>query len=136
MLEERARRTGLDAAAARRAARLALGGEAQIADAWHDQRGLPFLDTLRQDLRYGVRVLRRSPGFTATAVLTLALGIGANTAIFTVVDTVLLRPLPFADPDRLMTVGDRNPDGSSANAGFQTMTLWRDRSRTLEGFAG
>ena len=136
MLEERARRTGQDAAAARRAARLTLGGEAQIADAWRDQHGLPFLDTLRQDLRYGVRVLRRSPGFSATAVLTLALGIGANTAIFTVIDTVLLRPLPFTDPDRLVTVGDRNPDGSSANAGFQTMIAWRDRSRTLEGFAG
>jgi putative ABC transport system permease protein len=135
-LESRHRAQGLDPAEARRQAALALGGGAQIAETWRDQRGLPFLDTLQQDVRYGVRMLRRSPGFAATAIATLALGIGACTAIFTVVDAVLLRPLPFADPDRLVTVGDRNPDGSSANAGFQTMTAWRDRSRTLEGFAG
>ena len=136
MLDERARRTGLDPAAARRAAQLALGGEQQIVEAWRDQRGLPFLDTLGQDLRYGLRMLRRSPGFAATAIATLALGIGASTAIFSIVDAVLFRPLPFADSDRLVTVGDRNPDGSSSNAGFQTMMAWRDRSRTLEGFAG
>jgi putative ABC transport system permease protein len=135
MLEERHRARGLEPAAARRAARLELGGDAQIAEAWRDQRSLPVLETLRQDVRYGVRMLRRAPGFSASAILTLALGIGANTAIFTIVDTVLLRPLPYADPDRLVTVGDRNPDGSSANAGFQTMNAWRDRSRTLEGFA-
>jgi putative ABC transport system permease protein len=135
-LESRHRADGLDAAEARRRAALALGGGTQIAEAWRDQHGLPFLDTLRQDLRYGVRVLRRAPGFAATAIATLALGIGACTAVFAVVDAVLLRPLPFADPDRLVTVGDRNPDGSSANASFQTMIAWRDRSRTLEGFAG
>lgn len=91
---------------------------------------------MTQDIRYGLRLMRRSPAFAATVIATLALGIGACTAIFTVVDAVLFRPLPFAAPDRLVTVGDRNPDGSSANAGFQTMMAWRDRSRTLEGFAG
>jgi putative ABC transport system permease protein len=135
-LESRYRAQGLDPADVRRRAALALGGGAQIRDSWRDQRGLPFLDTLGQDIRYGLRTLRRSPGFAATVVATLALGIGACTAIFTIVDTVLLRPLPFVDADRLVTVGDRNPDGSSANAGFQTMIAWRDRSRALEGFAG
>ena len=135
MLEERHRARGLDPAAARRAARLDLGGDAQIAEAWRDQRSLPIVETLWQDLRYGFRMLRRTPGFTVAALVTLALGIGANTAIFTVVDAILLRPLPYADPGRLVTVGDRTPRGFSSNVGFATVLDWRERSRTFESFA-
>jgi putative ABC transport system permease protein len=135
MLEEGHRARGLDPAAARRAARLELGGEAQIAEAWRDQRSLPFLETLGQDLRYGFRMLRRTPGFTAAALITLALGIGANSAIFTIVDAVLLRPLPYAAPDQLVTVGDKTPDGYSSNIGFETFLDWREQSRTFESFA-
>ena len=133
-LESRLRDQGLAPVEARRQAALELGGGAQIAETWRDQRGLPFLDTLRQDVRYGMRTLRRTPGFTAAALVTLALGIGANTAIFTVVNGVLLRPLPYADPDRLVTVGDRNADGFSGNVGFATVVDWREKSRTFESF--
>ena len=97
--------------------------------------GLPRIESLGQDVRYGFRMLRRTPGFTASALITLALGIGANTAIFTIVDAVLLRPLPYAHPDRLVTVGDRTPDGFSSNVGFATVLDWRERSRTFESFA-
>ena len=135
MLKERHRAQGLDPAAARRAARLELGGDAQIAESWRDQRGLPFVDTLRQDVRYGLRMLRRTPGFTVAALLTLTLGVGANTAIFTVVDAALLKPLPYADPDRLVSVGDRDPDGSLSGVGLATALDWRERSGSFEQFA-
>ena len=135
MLEADARRRGLDPESARREARLALGGGAQIVEAWRDQRSLPFFDTLRQDVTYGIRMLRRTPGFTAAALLTLTLGIGANTAIFSVLDAVLLRPLPYPEPHRLVTVGDRGPDGVPGNVGFATIADFRDRSRSFDQLA-
>ena len=135
MLEAQHRARGLDPEAARRAARLDLGAAAPIAEAWRDQRGLPPVETLVQDLRYGMRVLRRTPGFACAALLTLAIGIGANTAIFSVVDAVLLRPLPYFEPERLTAIGDRTPAGEASNVGFATVIDWRERSRTVESFA-
>jgi len=95
-------RRGLDPETARRQARLASGGLTQAAEAVREQRGLPWIDNAMADLRYGLRSLRRNRGFTAVVVITLALGIGATTAIFSVVRGVLLKPLPHRDGDRLV----------------------------------
>ena len=104
METERNLRRGMSPEEARRAARLSLGGVDQAKEAWWDQRGLPALETLLQDLRYGLRALLRSPVYAAAAVLSLALGIGANTAMFTIIHALVLRPLPYPEPERLVNV--------------------------------
>ena len=95
-------RRGMTPDAAARAARLALGGTSQISERQREQRGLPLLDGLVQDIRYALRVFRRSPGFTCVAILTLALGIGVNTTVFTLFDAVALKGLPVTDPGRIV----------------------------------
>jgi predicted permease len=104
MLTDEHVRAGMPATEARRAALLASGGVEQIKEQVRDVKMGVFLQTVWQDARYAVRVLRKHPGFSAAAIITLALGIGATTAIFSIVDGVLFRPLPFRDADRLASV--------------------------------
>src|SRR4030095_4467688 len=117
LVTEDARRRGNDPDEAVRIARIESGGGSRAMDAMRDQRGLPWLEDLARDLSYALRTLRRNPGFTATAMLSLALGIGANTGIFSLVDQVLLRRLPVSDPERLVMLNWRGFDASVVQQG-------------------
>ena len=125
--------TGLDPAEAARRARLTFGGIEQLKEECRDARGVAFIDTLRQDLRYAIRGMWRSPGFTAIAVLSLALGIGVNTAIFTLVNTMGLRPLPVLNPNDLFFIGAESEPGNTAGFSYPLFKAVRDRNQTLAG---
>jgi len=100
-----------------------------------ERTSLPFLETLLQDIRYGVRTLRKSPGFALVAVLTLALGIGANTAIFSVINAVLLKPLPFKDPDRLVQLWETESAPGNFPLTGPDYLDWQEQNQTLESSA-
>ena len=130
-------RSGLTPAEARRAAIIRLGGIEPTKESHRDRRGIPFLETPARDLAYAARMLRRNPGFTATVVLTLGLGIGATTAIFTVVNAVLLRPLPYPEPDRLVYIAmSFGEPGDHAFSFTPDYTAWQNHNRTLSQIAG
>src|SRR5438445_282245 len=126
---------GMPADEARYAAMRQFGWVDNIKETCREQRGVTWLEHLIQDLRYGARMLRKNPGFTTVAVLTLALGIGANTSIFSFVNAILLRPLPYKDADRLVIIYENYP----ANGWFKNavaaplLEVWRKQSRVFEG---
>jgi putative ABC transport system permease protein len=105
MLTEENIRRGMSPDEARRAARLRLGNSAQLRESHHDLRTFPFLESVIADIRFALRMLRKNPGFTAVAVLTLAIGMGGTTSVFSVVDRILFRSLPYPHPEQLVSVG-------------------------------
>ena len=142
-------RAGLSREEARRQALIRLGGLEQAKIAHRERRGLPGVEALGRDVAYGVRTLRKNPGFAIVSILIIAVGIGANAALFTVVRSVLLRPLPFANPDRLVMLygqSDLNDPTSrnvvaagdfyewqQASHGFEQMAIWRWSGYNLSG---
>jgi len=128
-------RAGMTAAEARREALMKLGGVEQTKENYRDRRGLPLLETLVQDLLFATRMLGKNPGFTAIAVLTLVLGIGATTAIFSVVYGVLLRPLPYPEPDQIVQLWELSAKGGRMNFPEPNFTDIRSASQTLEALA-
>ena len=130
-------RSGLSEEEARRQAMIQLGGLEQTKAAYRERRGLPVLETFAQDVRYGLRVLAKSPGFVCVSVATLTLGIGANTAIFSVVKAVLLAPLPYKDTSRIVAVWTASParGGEPLASTAGDFAIWKQKSGVFEDLA-
>src|SRR5438132_13613963 len=134
-LTERYRRQGLTAEAAMLAARRQFGNTTLLEEDRRNMQMFPAIESLRADLTYALRMLRKNRGFAAAAVVTLALGIGANTAIFSVCNAVLFKPLPYAEPNRLVTLWERQRDGALGSVAPANVVEWRDASRSFSGMA-
>ena len=115
--------------------RMEFGGHEQVKEDCRDARGVSLVETLAQDLRYGWRTLLKSPSFAAAALFTLALGIGANTAIFSVVYAILLMPLPFRDPSRLILLNETTPRVGNVSVSYPNFQDWQAQSRAFSQMA-
>src|SRR5713101_199926 len=135
LLTEENMRKGMTPEEARHAARREFGGLEQTKELYREQRGLLFLQTLLQDLRFAFRMLRKNPGFTAVAVLTLALGIGVNTAMFSVMQGVVLAPLQYVNPDRLVMVWENNPRFPQTWVSYPNFRDWQRSARSFQQLA-
>jgi hypothetical protein len=134
---ERWREQGLSEVDARTAAHRAFGNVRQAQERFYESSRLLWWDNFWQDVRLGLRMLAKRPGFAAVAILTLALGIGANTVIFSAVYAVLLKPLPFKDPDRLVFIRKKNPQRGWVRNPISPAEIlaWRDESGVFEDIA-
>jgi putative ABC transport system permease protein len=132
---DEAQRRGQTLEDAVRAARIRAGGVSQAMDALRDQRGLPSIDALVRDLRFGARMLTKDRWITLAAVVALAIGIAANTTVFTIVNAILLRDLPFDEPDRIVAIGTRVGNVRTLRAGvsYADFQDWRAANRAFEG---
>ena len=128
-------RLGMTPEEARRQALIRLGGIESTKEAYRDQRGLPLLEILCEDLRYGARQLRKHPGFSAVALLTLALGIGANTAIFSVVNSVLLKPLAYDNPGQLVGVWEAPQPGQRNSVSPGAFLDWKEQAEVFDSLS-
>ena len=126
-------RSGLDPTEAHRQALLKLGGMEQTRQAYRERRTMTWLESLVQDLRYGMRTLLKSPGFTTVAVVTLALGIGATSTAFTVADAALLRSWPAREPQQLVRILASTPQGVDSNFSYPDAQDMATKSKSLDG---